>query len=509
MKKVWLLGVILAGALCCAGSGSIYHTGKPVAIRSSVDRVLDGAWRNAKLSEVLEASDSVLVRRLHLDLAGRLPTPQEAQRYLRSTRFDKYELLVDALLEDPGFVASWSMRFGDMLRVKSEFPINLWPNAVYVYMRRIREFLHNDEPYNDFVRELLLASGSNFRDPCVNFHRAHADRSPRGIAADTLLTLCGIRLENWSAADQAAWVRLFEEIGFKSTKEWKEEIVYLKKMPARDIVLPDGKHRTVPAGGEARLLLADYLTAGEGRRLLARTLVNRTWQWFFGATLYGAGAPPGGGNLELLELLTDDFMEHKFNFRHLCRVIATSAAYRSASLQPDAAAKLPHFAAYPVRRLEAEVLDDAFRDLTGVPSSYSSVIPEPFTFIPGDMRTVEIADGSISSSFLILFGRPSRDAGTPEERNDAINAKQRLFLFNSGALYYRLMRILRRPEFRRQPPARQAELCYWLFYARPPTEAERKILIDRYNRLPRKTRWKLIYDLLWTLANSAEFLYRH
>lgn len=508
MKKFWLFGLLSAAALWCGGAESIYHTGKPVAIRSSVDRVLESAWRRAGLSDVMEASDCVKVRRLYLDLAGRLPKPGEARHYIFSHDIDKYEALVDSLLEGPGFVASWSMRFGDMLRVKSEFPINLWPNAVYVYMRRIREFLHNDEPYTDFVRDLLLSSGSNFRDPCVNFYRAHADRSPKGIAKDTLLTLCGIRLETLSEADQAAWVRLFEEIGFKSTKEWKEEIVYLKKMPERDIVLPDGKHRTVPAGGEARALLAGYLTEGEGRRLLARTLVNRTWQWFFGVPLYGPGAPKPG-NLELLELLTDDFMDHKYNFRRLCRRIVTSAAYRSASLQPDAAAKQPHFAAYPVRRLEAEVLDDAFRDLTGVPSSYSSVIPEPFTFIPEKMRTVEIEDGSISSSFLILFGRPSRDAGTPDERSDEINAKQRLFLFNSGALYRRLTQIPRRPEFYKQPFAKQIDHCYWLFYARPATEAERKLLLNRYNALPRKGRWKMLNELLWSLANSAEFLYRH
>ena len=125
------------------------------------------------------------------------------------------------------------------------------------------------------------------------------------------------------------------------------------------------------------------------------------------------------------------------------------------------------------------------------------------------MRTVEIADGSISSSFLILFGRPSRDAGNPEERNDAINAKQRLFLFNSGALYRRLTLIPRKPEFRKQPFAKQIDLCYWLFYARPATAAERKTLLDRYNALPPKGRWKMLNELLWTLANSAEFLYRH
>ena len=508
MKKIRFFGVLLLAAFCCGCAEGIRQTDEESAVRpETADSVLREKWDQAGLSGVQEAPDSVLVRRVYLDLAGRLPTPEEAKKYVESNDAGKYEALVDTVLKDPGFAAVWSMRFGDMLRVKSEFPINLWPNAVYVYMRRIREFLDKDESYAGFVRALLLSSGSNFRDPCSNFYRAHADRSPRGIAKGTMLTLFGVPLDSLPENEQTEWTNIFEEIGFKSTKEWKEEIVYIKKMPERKIFLPwDGRSCTIPAGSEARAVLADHVTAGEGRRVLAQALVNRTWQWFFGTPL----CPDRQGRFaEVLKLLADDFMEHGFSFRHLCRTIVLSAAYRSASIQPDAAAKLPYFAAYPVRRMEAEVLDDVIRDLTGVPSRYSSVIPEPFTFLPKDMRTAEIADGSISSSFLILFGRPSRDTGAPEERSNEITAKQRLFLFNSAELYRRLMQIPRRPDIQKLPIAEKIDFCYWLFYSRGPTEAERKILLDRFRAMPKKDRWKLLNDLLWTLVNSGEFLYRH
>ena len=537
MKKICLFGSLLLAALCCGCAGNIRPADEASAGQSdpvneasaeqpvSVDAALKRTWEQAGLSDVQEAPDSVLVRRVYLDLAGRLPTPEEAKLFIESKGTGKYEFLVDTVLKDPGFVSLWSMRFGDTLRVKSEFPINLWPNAVYVYMRRIREFLGKDESYADFVRALLLSSGSNFRDPCSNFYRAHADRSPRGIANGTMLTLFGVPLDSLPEDNQKEWTNIFEEIAFKSTKEWKEEIVYVKSMPERKIFLPTsgpyfiqsgtmpgiifsfpGVERTVPAGAEARLVLADHVTAGDGRRVLARALVNRTWQWFFGEQLC---QDSGGRFADVLELLTDDFMKHNFNFRHLCRTIVLSAAYRSASIQPDAGAKQPYFAAYPVRRLEAEVLDDVIRDLTGVPSRYSSVIPEPFTFLPKDMRTVEIADGSISSSFLILFGRPSRDTGDPKERSNEITAKQRLFLFNSADLYRRLMQIPRRPDIQNLSLSKKINFCYLLFYSRLPTEAEKKILLDRFHAMPPKSRWKLINDLLWTLANSGEFLYRH
>ena len=129
--------------------------------------------------------------------------------------------------------------------------------------------------------------------------------------------------------------------------------------------------------------------------------------------------------------------------------------------------------------------------------------------LPRKACTVEIADGSISSSFLILFGRPSRDAGTPDERNDRINAKQRLFLFNSGALYRRLSRIPRRPEFRNKPVGKQLEQLYWMFYSRPPTPEESRAVMKRYRAVPPKNRWRFFNDLVWTMVNSAEFLHRH
>ncbi|MBR2713877.1 MAG: DUF1549 domain-containing protein, partial [Kiritimatiellae bacterium] len=126
------------------------------------------------------ASDAVMVRRLYLDLAGRLPTVEEARAYVGSPAADKRVRHVDRLLGDGAFADLWSMRFCDILRVKSEFPINLWPNAVYVYHRRIRSFVADDEPWDRFARALLTSTGSDFRDAEANFFRATARRTPEG-----------------------------------------------------------------------------------------------------------------------------------------------------------------------------------------------------------------------------------------------------------------------------------------------------------------------------------------
>ena len=519
MKKSVMIPALLAGVAvmvqCCAAeASSIYTKSRSVAITSAVDRALEADWQKKGLLPVYEASDNLLVRRLYLDLAGRLPSIEEAKSFVYSRDPQKYEKLVDTLLASRDFVACFTMRFCDILRVKSEFPINLWPNAVYIYQRRIEAFLEKDEPYHKFIRSLLLAKGSNFRVAESNFYRAHADRSPLGIAKNVMLTLCGMRIEQMPENKQKLFANIFEEIGFKSTKEWKEEIVFIKSCPERRIMLPNGREVIVPAGKEARKVLADFFTfSDEGVTMLADALVNRTWYWFF-----GSGIVPEGDDLlnkepvnaALRNRLVSEVLASKLNFRELCRMIVRSAAYRSGSFQGrNTAEKVKAFAAYPVRRLEAEVLDDAITSLTLESSHYSSVIPEPFTFLPDDMRTISIADGSISSSFLILFGRPSRDAGVLAERNNNINAKQRLFLYNSGALYRKVCRIMRRKEFARLNFSARVEAFYWMFFSRPPTANEMAIIKKRYDERPQKMRWTMQNDLAWIMVNSAEFLHRH
>ena len=519
MRKTVIIFALFAGiaAICrCSGgeAASLYTKNCNVAIKSEIDKALEADWQKKGLLPVMEASDNLLVRRLYLDLTGRLPSVENAKSFVYSRDPQKYEKLVDKLLNSRDYVAYWGMRFSDMLRVKSEFPINLWPNAVYIYQRRIEAFLEKNEPYHKFVRSLLLAKGSNFRVAEANFYRAHADRSPLGIAKGTMQSFCGIRIEQLPEARQKLIANIFNEIGFKSTKEWKEEIVFIKDCPERKIMLPNGKELKVAAGKEARKVLADFLTrSDEGVTMLADALVNRTWYWFFGRGIVAEGDDllnKKPVNEALRNQLVAEVLASKFNFRELCRMIVLSAAYRSASFQgKNTAEKVKAFAAYPIRRLEAEVLDDAITELSLVPSNYSSVIPEPFTFLPTDLRTVSIADGSISSSFLILFGRPSRDAGVLAERNDNINAKQRLFLYNSGALYRRVCRIMRRPEYTRLPLAAKANMLYWMFYSRPASARELAIIEKRYNALDAKKRWTLQDDLAWIMVNSAEFLHRH
>ena len=177
---------------------------------------------------------------------------------------------------------------------------------------------------------------------------------------------------------------------------------------------------------------------------------------------------------------------------------------------------------FPARRLDAEVLDDAFCALSGTKRNYQSPAPEPFTFLPPERATVCIEDGSISNGFLTLFGRPARDTGLMDERGQEVTAKQRLYLFNSGSIHQQLNRIVGPPgkmpdgspnPIYRLPFHERVNDLYWKFLARSATPQERQLVIKLWkaqgggkNRNARP--FGLLRDVAWCLVNSKEFLFR-
>ena len=413
------------------------------------------------------ASNAVFVRRAYLGLAGRLPTKVEAQGYVFSRNPDKRLALVDELLEDEGFVDYWTMRFCDVLRVKSEFPINLWPNAVYFYHRRIRAFVREDEPWDHFARALLTATGSDFRDAEANFLRATAQRTPEGYAEAAARTFLGWEWKDLPEGRRKELADVFRCVRIKHTREWKEEIVRVE-------------------GDDLRPAFADRLL-GEWRDDFARAFVRRVDFWMLGLS------EPDPEHVRI-------FVQNGYRLRPLVRAIAGSAAYERG----------PVTGGFPYHRLDAEVLDDAICDLTDSGRDFQSIAPEPFTFLPKRRRSICVEDGSISSAFLLLFGRPARDTGLLSERHNEVTGKQRLYLFNSGRIFNLLGRIVDGKEYRAQTTAEMVQDLYWRFYSRAPTAEERTGLLAHFNALPKgPEKWRFPRDLAWCLLNSREFLYQH
>ena len=245
----------------------------------------------------------------------------------------------------------------------------------------------------------------------------------------------------------------------------------------------------------------------------AKNAANRIWFWIFGRGIIHEpddsrpDNPPS--NPELLAWLARQLQAAKYDTKQLLKIILNSDTYQLSPLPPDGKTRA-ELASYPVRRLEAEVLIDAINRITGTKDEYMSMIPEPFTFLPDDTRSVAIPDGSITSSFLELFGRPPRDTGLLSERQTNVTASQRLSLLNSKHILSKINNSRKLKDLIQSAPSPQEAVSrlYLTFLSRYPTNDELATITDYQPPAPAGNSQKLA-DVAWALVNSPEFLYRH
>jgi hypothetical protein len=540
MRTTLVLVVAFVAALAEAVSPEM----EPSVFESSAARSPEGQTDKlvlAKLASIEPAlcSDAVFVRRIYLDVIGTLPTAKEARDFIQDpdTR-NKRRQLIDNLLVRDEFADYWAMKWGDILRIKAEFPVNLWPNAAQAYHRWVRASIAENKPYDRFVREMLTSSGSNFRVGPVNFYRAIQNRTPEGIATAVALTLMGARAESWPKERLAGMAAFFSQIGYKPTREWKEEHVFwdlLKSsgQPTKSLspdvavlptncapeaaTFPNGKQIKLPANRDPREVFADWLITPKNP-WFTRNIANRIWSWLLGRGIIHEpddirqDNPPS--NPALLAYLDKELVAGRYDLKHLYRLILNSRTYQFSSVpQANVSQAETNFGSYALRRLEAEVLIDAINKITGSADLYTSAIPEPFTYIPADMPAVALADGSITSPFLALFGRSARATGMENERSNKMLPAQWLHLLNSSHIQRKLeqgpsLKALF-DSGRKQPEI--VEELYLTVLSRFPTPDEVKTLEEcgrpgKSGRVKTREDW---VDIAWALINSTEFLYRH
>ena len=522
---------------------------QPPRPTNRIDEIVFAKLKALGIRPVL-CPDAVFVRRAYLDLTGTLPSAEEAKAFILSSDANKRAALIDHLLGQPAHADYWAMRWSDLLRIKAEFPVKVWPNAAQAYHRWVWEAIAQNKRYDQFAREVLTSSGSNFRVGPVNFYRAIQNRTPEGIAAAVGLALMGTRVQLWPEDRRAGMAVFFSQVGYKPTSEWKEEIVFWDPLrsaaapgntaPGVDdvakavaatnqipqaletpvngngslsAVFPDGSRTTIPPDRDPREVFADWLIRPENP-WFARAIANRTWSWAMGRGIIHEpddirdDNPPS--NPELLAYLEKELVSSGYDLRHLKRLIFTSSTYQFSSLPrakgPEARA---NFANYLLRRLEAEVLIDALNRITGTSELYTSAVPEPFTYIPKTMTAVEVPDGSVTSSFLTLFGRSARATGMENERVNELASPQWLYMLNSAAIQNKLQTGPQLGALVSAETAKEiAERLYLTILSRFPTDADLKA-VEEYTKAGVTKGRDAWIDLAWALINSPEFLLRH
>ncbi|HYO83550.1 MAG TPA: DUF1549 and DUF1553 domain-containing protein, partial [Bryobacteraceae bacterium] len=502
---------------------------KQLAQYNYIDKLIDEKLQRLKIQPTAPAGDAEFLRRASLDLTGQTPTPEQVRAFLADpapARL-KRSKLIDKLIASPAFVDYWTVKFADLLQNSRKY---LGEKGVYAFQDWIRERIATNQPYDKFVRDLLLSRGSSYENPAANFFRVTRESKPTMEKATQVFL--GVRMvcaqchdhpfERWTQNQYYEMAAFFSAVGIRPGYEVGEEIVYdqradyeLKHPKDGRVVKPkflvnatlaSGGPSSIPSDATRRQALADWLTSKENA-FFARSTVNRVWSYFFGRGIIDpvddirASNPPS--NPALLDALTRDFVAHNFDLRHLMRTIANSRTWQ-AGIETNEwnAADRENFSHQAPRRLTAEQLMDALTVATGVRPR----LPE----VPPDTRAVQYVDPHIGKEgFLDLFGRPARESACECERRAELSLPQALNLVNgkviSDAVADGTGRVTKAVLSARGDRELVEEL-YLASLGRTPTAAE---LANATKYLDTGGRAERAQDLLWALVNSKAFLYNH
>lgn len=501
-----------------------YYAALPV--NNFIDRLEYQRLERLGLAPSGACTDAEFLRRASLDAIGLLPTTEQARAFLADPSPGKRERLVDELLKNPAYGDFWASKWADLLRPN---PYRVGVKSVYVLDRWLRDSFRQDKPYDQFVREILLAHGNTQKDgPAVVLRDR---REPQDITTLYSQIFLGIRLEcakchhhpneKWSQEDFYSLAAFFGQIkrkgqGISAPISGEAEFIWFApggevRHPLTGQVMtpkpPDGPVEQIPADQDPREVLADWMTSPDNP-FFARAAVNRVWGELMGRGIvhpvddFRVSNP--ATNQPLLDALAKDFVDHHYDLKHLIRTIMLSRTYQASSLPNEHNLRdTRNFSRWYRRRPAAEVLLDEVCDLTGVRESLQG--------LPAGSRAIEAWNYRIDSDFLDAFSRPNMNADPPCERDRESSVVQALHLMNSTKLMAKITdpagRAMQLAKSKKTPGEIVTEL-YLAAYSRIPTEEELKIATDAFSA-PKATRESATEDVMWALINSAEFVLNH
>lgn len=485
--------------------------------------------RQMRIAPSAIAPDHVFIRRAYLDAAGILPTRAEVEAFLADRSADKRARLVDHLLSRDEFVDYWTYKWSDVLLVSSR---SIGRNNMRAFSAWIRRHVEANTPWDKFVFELTTASGRTADNGATNYFLIH--RSPVELAENYTQAFLGLTLtcarchnhpmEKWTQTDYYGFANLFARVAMKEDGIGgaKGDAATVISTSDGDILHPrmgiamaprplDGVPMASHDTTDRRTYLAAWLTSPRNGQF-ARTIVNRVWANYFGRGLVhpvdDLRFTNPASNEPLLEAVTDAFVTGGFDVRALMRLIMTSAAYQRSAETIDGNARDDRFySRYLTRRLPAEVILDAFSQVTGV--------PEDFGGYARGTRAMQLPDTRVSSHFLTVFGRPERVVTSVAERTQDPTLPQALHTINGDTLNDMILDergVVARMTAAGKSNAEVLDELYWTALSRPPTDRERTAILAALDRTPGtdpEAQRRGLEDLAWAVLTSTEFLFAH
>jgi hypothetical protein len=488
---------------------------KKLPANNWIDEEVNAALVALRLPPSPRADESTLLRRVTLDLTGRLPTSERIREYLADDSENKFAGEVNRLLASREYAEYWTYKFARWLQVQA-FPNDA--EGTKTYHAWLRQQIEGGRPVHEWMAELITADGDSHEHGPANFHRSAADA--RGEAEHLTESLLGIRLrcanchnhplDRWTQDDYHGLAAIFARLerGPKVRLKTSGEVLHPATGEAAVPRIPG--ERDLPAEGDGRPDLAQWL-ASPGNRRLATAQVNRLWQAMFGRGLIEPVDDLRDTNPathpELLARLADDFVASGYRLRHTLRLLALSAAYQRSSQPLPAAPREGRFYAHSlVRPLPPEVLLDAVSDVLGVPLAFDEV--------PPGTRAIGLYSPHLARSVLGPLAGCGRAGECPSGSPPAASLDQlavQLHWINGPLLNERLANsssVLARlaSDAGAQDVRPTIDAFYLRILARYPTEAERKFWQKELEGGQFASRWQ---DFAWTLLSTRDFVANH
>ena len=512
------------------------------AEKNVIDTFVFAQLKRLQINPSPVCDDKTFLRRVYLDVTGRLPTVQQAHEFLDSTDAHKRTALIDRLLASPEFVDFQALRWADLLRVEDK---TLDAKGVDVFYHWIHHSIATDKPLNQFAAEIIAARGSTYNEPASNFYRAL--RTPEERAESAAQVFLGVRLQcakchnhpfdHWTQDDYYGWTNFFARVDYKIIENKRrdendkhefdgEQIVFMKeegnvKNPTTGQTaglryLGDGNNAASDDKSADRLqTLAEWLESPDNHRFAA-TQANRIWFQLLGQGIvdpiddFRSTNPPS--NPELLDAITREFVAGGYRVRELMRLILNSQTYQLSSESNDTnrddttsfSHAIPH-------RLTAEQTIDAISQVLDVAAKFGGY--------PEGTRAVQLAGvrngghrysrPEVGDKFLALFGKPSRLLTCECERAGEMTLAQTMEMVSGELITELLNERDNRVDASVQSNETAAEFInnlWWTALSRSPTKEESAAMLDHVtkNRDPKSA----LQDIAWSVLNANEFLLR-
>jgi len=516
----------------------------PIA-RGPVDEAVFSKLKTLGIPPSGLCDDATFLRRVTLDIAGRLPTVEEVEafRAVSVATGDNPDAIqqrrtevVNRLLDSADYASNFASKWSAILRNNRTSEETRY--GAYAFHDWLRQGFFENKPMNVMVRELLTATGDAESNPAVIWFRQVNNTESR--TEDIAQLFMGQRLqcarchhhpyEKWAQQDY------YQMAAFFSTVDRREGALPNEPRFVSRVGAATANHpktgQALPATGldaakaelatyeDPRGALAQWMTSPTNP-FFAKSIANRYWKHFLGKGLVEPEDdmritnPPS--NPELLDALAKQLVDSGYDLKQLIRSICTSTTYQLSSSANELNIRDTNcYSRFYPKRLPAELLLDCIDTVTGSSTGFDGM--------PAGTRAMELPDTSFASYFLTVFGRPDSSTACECERTNSSTLAQSLHLLNSKEMQSKLASDSGRAaqwasttvvdaslspaeNIRKTAPDRIREL-YLRGLGRVPTESEQSIAIEYL--MQRADRLKEAYeDLVWGVVNSKEFLFNH